>query len=100
MLGFYSRFASRPRRVIVHRAEFESWRDFSQFAEHKIENAEDRDEKRWMEKQNANELKKRKKAEVNRIATLVDRARARDPRILKDKEDERSRKEEAKVRCD
>ena len=50
-----------------------------------------------MEKQNANELKKRKKAEINRIATLVERARARDPRILKDKEEERLRKEEAKV---
>ena len=50
-----------------------------------------------MEKQNANELKKRKKAEINRIATLVERARARDPRILKDKEEERQRKEDAKV---
>ena len=35
-----------PPLSLVFRSEFESWRDFSQFAEHKIENAEDREEKR------------------------------------------------------
>ncbi len=50
-----------------------------------------------MEKENKNELKKRKKMEVNRVATLVEKARARDPRIMKDKEEEKQKKGDAKV---
>ena len=53
------------------RTEFESWRDFSQFMEHRVDEADSRDEKRWMEKQNANANKKRKQAEVQRIQNLV-----------------------------
>jgi hypothetical protein len=55
----------------ARRTEFESWRDFSQFMEHKVDEAESRDERRWMEKQNANANRKRKQAELHRIGLLV-----------------------------
>jgi hypothetical protein len=32
--------------VVASRSVFETWRDFSQFSEHKVEDAEARDEKR------------------------------------------------------
>jgi hypothetical protein len=39
--------------------------------EHKVDEAESRDERRWMEKQNANANRKRKQAELHRIGLLV-----------------------------
>lgn len=72
---------------------FESWRDFSLEGEHDIEDAHDRYEKRWMIKENERKAKDLKRKEVKRLALLVDRARAVDPRILK----ERLREREAKA---
>ncbi|KAJ8600714.1 hypothetical protein CTAYLR_003924 [Chrysophaeum taylorii] len=61
---------------------FESWRDFGlEAAEHDVEMAEDRFEKRWMAKENDKLAKKRKKEEYARIVALVERARANDPRV-------------------
>ncbi|EGB10067.1 hypothetical protein AURANDRAFT_6669, partial [Aureococcus anophagefferens] len=61
---------------------FESWRDFGLEArEHDPDAAEDRYEKRWMAKENEKLAKKRKREEMNRIVSLVDRARANDPRL-------------------
>lgn len=62
--------------------KFESWRDFSGFDEHNLEEAEDRYERRWMEKENKNARAKRKKAEYQRIRTLVERAHKHDPRVI------------------
>jgi DnaJ family protein C protein 2 len=60
---------------------FKSWREFTHMDTHTPENANDRDEKRWMEKKNAAERKKLKKEEMVRMRKLVDNAQQCDPRI-------------------
>lgn len=70
---------------------FESWRDFGLQAARKLEaedhleNAESRYEKRWYQKEIDREAKKLKQQEVARIATLVERAMAVDPRLVQER---------------
>lgn len=71
---------------------FDSWRDFSKFDEHKPEDADDRFEKRHLEKQNAAARAKRKKAEMKRLMNLVSRAHQNDMRIARWEKSERERK--------
>lgn len=78
---------------------FKSWREFPHADEFDLEQAESRDHKRWMERQNAKLTEKARKEEYARIRALVDNAYKRDPRILKRKEEEKAekkRKKEAK----
>ena len=73
---------------------FESWRDFGLEArEHDPDAAEDRYEKRWMAKENEKLAKKRKREEMNRIVSLVDRARANDPRLKRFAEEKKAAKQ-------
>ncbi|XVF24559.1 hypothetical protein REPUB_Repub13aG0138600 [Reevesia pubescens] len=81
---------------------FRSWREFPHADEYDLEQAESRDHKRWMERQNAKLSEKARKEEYARIRTLVDNAYKRDPRILRRKEEqkaEKQRKKEAKFRA-
>ncbi|XP_031565944.1 dnaJ homolog subfamily C member 2-like [Actinia tenebrosa] len=71
---------------------FDSWREFSYLDEEEKEKGENRDERRWIEKQNKAMRQKRKKEEVTRIRTLIDNAYACDPRIKRFKEEEKERK--------
>jgi DnaJ family protein C protein 2 len=76
---------------------FESWRDFTlEAAEHDPEDAEDRFQRRWMEKENAKRTKELKKKEYKRISLLVDRARAADPRLKRARDAEAAAKREKK----
>jgi len=78
---------------------FKSWREFPHEDEHDLDQAESRDEKRWMERQNAKLSEKARKEEYVRIRALVDNAYKRDPRVLKRKEllkAEKQKKKEAK----
>ncbi|GKZ01027.1 hypothetical protein MPSEU_001054100 [Mayamaea pseudoterrestris] len=81
---------------------FESWRDFSAQAadelevENDLENAESRYEKRWIQQQVDKRAKQLKKAELNRIQLLVERAMDADPRLRLEKQAEREAKEKAK----
>lgn len=78
---------------------FKSWREFPHADDFDLEQAESRDHKRWMERQNAKLREKAKKEEYARIRALVDSAYKRDPRILRRKEEEKvekQRKKEAK----
>lgn len=79
---------------------FRSWREFPHADEHDIEEAESRDEKRWMERQNAKLREKARKEEYSRVRSLVDNAYRKDPRIRGRKEAEKAeklRKKEAKL---
>ncbi|CEG45753.1 Zuotin and related molecular chaperones (DnaJ superfamily), contains DNA-binding domains [Plasmopara halstedii] len=76
--------------------KFDSWRDFTHDSEHDVDSAEHRDHKRWMAKKNEAAAKKKKKKEYARLASLVDRALANDPRIRRIKQEEKDRKARAK----
>ena len=60
---------------------FKSWREFTQFDEHDPTKAQDRYEKRWMEKQNKAERDKHAKAERKRLLKLAETCYELDPRI-------------------
>merc|ERR1712137_855137 len=77
---------------------FKSWREFSAGEEEfDLEDAECREEKRWMERQNKKMVKQMKKNEHARIMNLVNLAEKYDPRMIawkKAQEEERIRKKE------
>ncbi|XP_009334242.2 dnaJ homolog subfamily C member 2 [Pyrus x bretschneideri] len=75
---------------------FKSWREFPHADEFDLEQAESRDHKRWMERQNAKLSEKARKEEYARIRTLVDNAYKRDPRIQRRKEAEKAEKQRKK----
>lgn len=81
---------------------FKSWREFPHADEFDLEQAESREHKRWMERQNGKLQEKAKKEEYARIRSFVDNAYKRDPRILRRKEEEKAeklKKKEAKVQA-
>jgi len=62
---------------------FDSWRDFSVFDEYNLDEAENREERRYMEKENKRIKGKHLAAERKRINKLVEKAREFDPRLIK-----------------
>lgn len=72
---------------------FKSWREFPDDDEYDLEQAESREHKRWMERQNAKLQEKAKKVEYARVRTLVDNAYKKDPRIQRRKEEEKAEKQ-------
>eukprot|EP01054_Gregarina_sp_Poly1_P010273 Gregarina_sp_Poly_1__10272@NODE_71_length_16098_cov_96_674880_g61_i0_p4_GENE_NODE_71_length_16098_cov_96_674880_g61_i0NODE_71_length_16098_cov_96_674880_g61_i0_p4_ORF_typecomplete_len592_score126_56DnaJ/PF00226_31/8_8e14Borrelia_P83/PF05262_11/5_7e03Borrelia_P83/PF05262_11/0_00034Borrelia_P83/PF05262_11/1_8e04AAA_23/PF13476_6/0_008AAA_23/PF13476_6/4_4e03DUF1871/PF08958_10/2_2DUF1871/PF08958_10/1_5e02SPECT1/PF18680_1/7_3SPECT1/PF18680_1/27Myb_DNAbinding/PF00249_31/4_6e03Myb_DNAbinding/PF00249_31/ len=96
-LGDASTPVEHVKRFYRFWTDFESWRDFSQYAEHKIEEAESRDERRWMQKENWRIVSKYVKQERQRVHQFVCLAESKDPRLLAEKEAEYRRKEEAKA---
>lgn len=76
--------------------DFKSWREFSYLDEEDKEKGQDRDERRWIEKENKAARIKRKKEEMLRIRALVDLAYQNDKRIQKFKNEEKERKLAAK----
>ncbi|CAL1353028.1 unnamed protein product [Linum trigynum] len=75
---------------------FKSWREFPNDDEFDVEQAESRDHKRWMERQNAKLSEKARKEEYVRVRALVDNAYRRDPRIARRKEEEKAEKQRKK----
>ena len=75
---------------------FRSWRDFGLLAEHELGQAEDREERRWMQRQNKNIVARIKKDEMQRIGQFVALAYEFDPRVKAHKEGQARKKAEAK----
>ncbi|RZF41932.1 hypothetical protein LSTR_LSTR017197, partial [Laodelphax striatellus] len=71
---------------------FESWREYSYLDEEEKEKGQDREERKWIEKQNKAVRAKRKKEEMVRIRGLVDLAYSIDPRIAKFKQEDKDKK--------
>ena len=80
--------------------KFESWRDFSlkasELLKYDVDTAEDRYEKRYMEKEIERKAKGMKKEEMGRITSLVENAMAADPRLRRHKEEVARAKVKAK----
>jgi DnaJ family protein C protein 2 len=68
--------------------KFETWRDFSHHDEHDLSHAESRDERRWMEVQNARIRKKKLGDENARIRKMVELAEKLDPRMKRFKQED------------
>ena len=75
---------------------FDTWRDFSHLGKEKIETADTRDEKRYMEKKNKAAAADGKKEELKRIDKLTTLAYARDPRVAAYKAKEEAAKQALK----
>ncbi|XP_048740508.2 dnaJ homolog subfamily C member 2-like isoform X2 [Ostrea edulis] len=76
--------------------DFDSWREYSYLDEEEKEKGENREERRWIEKQNKAARQRLKKEEMARIRQLVDNAYACDPRIIRYREEEKEKKEAQK----
>lgn len=83
VVQFYNRWSS-----------YRSWRDFSHLVELQ-EVSEDmcREEKRYYTRENERELSRFKKEEMNRIKTLVERAKKYDPRVRRHLQAEEAKRE-------
>jgi DnaJ family protein C protein 2 len=84
---------------------FESWRDFTLKASKEVDkdpdSAEGRNEKRWMKTQIERKAKSMKKADMQRVNLLVERAMENDPRLKAHKEEsKRIRDAEIKAKAD
>uniref|UniRef100_A0A7S4VKN5 DnaJ homolog subfamily C member 2 n=1 Tax=Alexandrium monilatum TaxID=311494 RepID=A0A7S4VKN5_9DINO len=77
---------------------FETWRDFSMHDEYNLEDAEFREERRWMDRQNQKVRKRYQEAERKRVFKLVETAERLDPRIRAEKEEREAKKREEKER--
>lgn len=76
--------------------DFQSWRDFSYLDEEEKDSGMDREQRKWIDKQNKAMRVKRKKEEMVRIRSLVDLAYSMDPRVAAFKQEELERKAAAK----
>lgn len=74
---------------------FESWRTFEYLDEE--ETAENRADKRWLERKNKSERLKRKNEDNARLRRLFEQAYKLDPRMIRFREDDRLRKEAARM---
>ena len=71
----------------------ESWREFGYFDEHTCGENDSRDQKRYIEKQNKADRKKKQIAEKARMIKLVDNCYASDPRIASFKQQDKAVKD-------
>lgn len=74
---------------------FESWRTFEYLDEE--ETAENRADKRWLERKNKAERLKRKNEDNARLRKLFEQAYRLDPRMVRFREDDRLRREAARM---
>ena len=63
-----------------------SWRTFDLHTEHNLAEAEDREERRWMQRQNKNITDRIKRDEYKRVQAFVQLAYENDPRVIAHRE--------------
>jgi DnaJ homolog subfamily C member 2 len=96
LLGTEESERSHVERFYDFWYDFQSWREYSYLDEEDKDKGQDRDERRWIDKQNKQMRLKKKKEEMARIRQLVDLAYNNDPRIVKFKREEKDKKLAAK----
>lgn len=74
------------RRFYAFWENFRSWRDFGLLGECDLAEAEDREERRWMQRQNKNEADRTKREEMKRLSAFVCLAKEHDPRMRRIRE--------------
>lgn len=77
--------------------KFPSWREFPHEDEFDLAEAEDRYQRRWMERENAKLREKGKKEEKKRIRAFVEAAEEHDPRIQREKREKAAAREAKKM---
>ena len=87
----------KVREMYAFWAKFKSWREFPAEDEEDLESADDRWQRREMEKENKKKREEAKKADTKRIKTFITRAEECDPRVLKKKREEREAREAKKL---
>merc|ERR1719456_2090882 len=106
LLGDANTPVEQVRQFYKFWGTFETWRDPLADAQQcgeelcDLAEAENREERRWMEQENNRIAKKYRKAEIERIGKLVELAKANDPRLLAEaerKKQEAADKEAAKL---
>jgi len=98
-LGFANTSIDEVRKFYKFWDGFKTWRTFNQYDEYDendLEHAEDRYEKRWMEKQNKKCRAEYDKAERKRIFNFVNLAYDNDPRIKAERAQEEAEREAKK----
>jgi DnaJ family protein C protein 2 len=98
-LGFASTPIDEVKKFYKFWDQFKTWRTFNQYDEYDendLESAQDRFEKRWMEKQNQKCRAQYDKAERKRIFNMVNLAYENDPRIKAEREKEDAEREAKK----
>ena len=75
---------AQVKKFYAYWDNFKSWREFSQYDEYNLDEAQDRYERRYMEKENKKLRSEHEKKERARIITLAQRAYTNDPRIKKE----------------
>jgi len=78
--------------------DFDSWREFSYLDEEDKDKGENRDERRWIERQNKAARQRRRNDEMRRLTRLVETARASDPRVARHDAAEREARDAEKNR--
>jgi DnaJ family protein C protein 2 len=72
---------------------FQSWREFSQYDEYVLDEAQDRYERRYMDKENKKLRSEHEKKERARLITLSERSYNNDPRIKREREEDEAQKQ-------
>lgn len=76
---------------------FESWRDFTVEDEYNLEDADNRYERRYMEKENKRMKGDLLKKERQRVKKLVEAARNSDPRVIQARKEEEEKREKVRL---
>ncbi|RKP37862.1 DnaJ domain-containing protein, partial [Dimargaris cristalligena] len=76
---------------------FDSWRSFEHLDKEEVDSADNRDNKRYMDKKNRAERARLKKEETARLRILVEQAMKLDPRIARFRKEERERRNAKKA---
>ena len=87
----------KVREMYAFWAKFKSWREFPAEDEEDTESADDRWQRREMEKENKKKREEEKKADTKRIKQFIGLAEDTDPRVIKRRKEEKEAREAKKL---